>query len=75
MVALGFSINTLTLFGLILAIAIVVDDAIVVTENATRILDEGKLDARAATEQAMGRLPDLLSEWCWYCLPYLFLLR
>ena len=34
----------------ILAIAIVVDDAIVVTENATRILDEGKLDARAATE-------------------------
>lgn len=50
MAALGFSINTLTLFGLILAIAIVVDDAIVVTENATRILDEGKLDARAATE-------------------------
>lgn len=41
MAALGFSINTLTLFGLILAIAIVVDDAIVVTENATRILDEG----------------------------------
>ena len=37
MAALGFSINTLTLFGLILAIAIVVDDAIVVTENATRI--------------------------------------
>ena len=45
MAALGFSINTLTLFGLILAIAIVVDDAILVTENATRILDEGKLDA------------------------------
>lgn len=56
MAALGFSINTLTLFGLILAIAIVVDDAIVVTENATRILDEGKLDARAATEQAMGEI-------------------
>ena len=56
MAALGFSINTLTLFGLILAIAIVVDDAIVVTENATRILDEGKLDARVATEQAMGEI-------------------
>ena len=56
MAAFGFSINTLTLFGLILAVAIVVDDAIVVTENATRILDEGKLDARAATEQAMGEI-------------------
>lgn len=40
MAALGFSINTLTLFGLILAIAIVVDDAIVVVENATRLMDE-----------------------------------
>ncbi len=68
---LGLYQYPLTLFGLILAIAIVVDDAIVVTENATRILDEGKLDARAATEQAMGR-HRLLSEWCWYCLPYLF---
>lgn len=56
MAALGFSINTLTLFGLILAIAIVVDDAIVVVENATRIIDEGKLDARAATEEAMGEI-------------------
>lgn len=56
MAALGFSINTLTLFGLILAIAIVVDDAIVVVENATRILDEGKLDARAATEEAMREI-------------------
>ena len=56
MAVLGFSINTLTLFGLILAIAIVVDDAIVVTENATRILDEGKLDAREATGQAMGEI-------------------
>lgn len=56
MAALGFSINTLTLFGLILAIAIVVDDAIVVVENATRIIDEGKLNAREATEQAMGEI-------------------
>lgn len=53
---LGFSINTLTLFGLILAIAIVVDDAIVVVENATRIIDEGKLNAREATEKAMEEI-------------------
>ena len=53
---LGFSINTLTLFGLILAIAIVVDDAIVVVENVTRILDEGKLNAREATEKAMEEI-------------------
>lgn len=39
MAALGFSINTLTLFGLILAVAIVVDDAIVVVENASRLLE------------------------------------
>ena len=53
---LGFSINTLSLFGLILAIAIVVDDAIVVVENATRIIDEGRLDARRATEKAMEEI-------------------
>ena len=56
MLLLGFSINTLTLFGLILAIAIVVDDAIVVVENATRILDEGKLTPREATEKAMDEI-------------------
>ena len=53
---LNFSINTLSLFGLILAIAIVVDDAIVVVENATRILDEGNLSPRAATEKAMDEI-------------------
>ncbi len=56
MLLMGFSINTLTLFGLILAIAIVVDDAIVVVENATRILDEGKLTPREATEKAMEEI-------------------
>lgn len=50
---LGFSINTLTLFGLILAIAIVVDDAIVVVENATRYMDTGKYKANEAVELAM----------------------
>lgn len=53
---LGFSINTLTLFGLVLAIAIVVDDAIVVVENCARIVDEGKLSPRKAAEKAMVEL-------------------
>ncbi|MCH5217822.1 MAG: multidrug efflux RND transporter permease subunit [Muribaculaceae bacterium] len=53
---LGFSINTLTLFGLVLAIAIVVDDAIVVVEDCARIVDEGKLDKRLAAEKAMKEL-------------------
>lgn len=54
---LGFSINILTLFGLVLAIAIVVDDAIVVVENATRLMDTGKYaDSREATEDAMSEI-------------------
>ena len=53
---LGFSINTLTLFGLILAIAIVVDDAIVVVENVTRILDGERLPPKEATEKAMSEI-------------------
>jgi hydrophobe/amphiphile efflux-1 (HAE1) family protein len=50
---LGFSINTLTLFGMVLAIGIVVDDAIVVVEAVQKIIDEEGLDARAATKKAM----------------------
>ncbi len=53
---LGFSLNTLTLFGLVLAIAIVVDDAIVVVEDCSRILEEGKLSPRKAAEKAMVEL-------------------
>lgn len=52
MFVLGFSINVLSLFGLILAIGIVVDDAIVVVENVERNIEEGK-DSRDATFQAM----------------------
>ncbi|MDZ7698383.1 MAG: multidrug efflux RND transporter permease subunit [Deltaproteobacteria bacterium] len=51
--AFGFSINTLTLFGLVLAIGIVVDDAIVVVENASRCIDEKGMAPKAATKEAM----------------------
>lgn len=49
----GFSINTLTLFGLTLATGLVVDDAIVVIENIERIMHERKLTARQAAKEAM----------------------
>jgi HAE1 family hydrophobic/amphiphilic exporter-1 len=49
----GFSINTLTLFGIVLATGIVVDDAIVVIENVERHIQEGMADAVRATEVAM----------------------
>ncbi|MFL6676620.1 MAG: efflux RND transporter permease subunit [Massilia sp.] len=52
LLALGFSINTLTLFGMVLAIGIVVDDAIVVVENVERNIENG-LTARNATVKAM----------------------
>ena len=50
---MGYSINTLTLFGMVLAIGIVVDDAIVVLENVERIMHEEKLSAREAALKAM----------------------
>lgn len=56
MAALGFSINMLTLFGLVLAIGIVVDDAIVIVENAVHHIDRGKLDPKTATIKAMGEV-------------------
>jgi multidrug efflux pump len=55
MAALGFSLNNLTLFGLVLAIGIVVDDAIMVLENIERLIGTG-LDARTATIKAMDEL-------------------
>ncbi|MCO8124188.1 multidrug efflux RND transporter permease subunit [Stieleria sp. TO1_6] len=51
--AFGMSINTITLFALLLAIAIVVDDAIIVVENVERLIEENQLDAKEATRRAM----------------------
>ena len=53
---MGFTLNTLTLFGLVLAIAIVVDDAIVVVEDCSRLVDKGVLTSRQAAVKAMGEL-------------------
>ncbi|AVD83192.1 multidrug efflux RND transporter permease subunit [Pseudomonas sp. SWI6] len=56
MLAMGFSVNVLTLFGMVLAIGILVDDAIVVVENVERIMAEEGLEPRAATRKAMGQI-------------------
>lgn len=53
---LGFTLNTLTLFGLVLAIAIVVDDAIVVVEDCARLVQQGTLSPRDAARKAMVEL-------------------
>jgi multidrug efflux pump len=56
MYAFGFSINTLTLFGMVLAIGIVVDDAIVVLENVERHMRTDGVDAQEATARALGEV-------------------
>lgn len=56
MSAFGFSINTLTLFGMVLAIAIVVDDAIVVVENTSRLIDTGKYSPKEAVTEGMKEI-------------------
>jgi multidrug efflux pump len=60
MLALGFSINLLTLFGLVLAIGMVVDDAIVVVENVERIMAKEHLSPREATIKSMGEIASSL---------------
>src|SRR5262249_56042577 len=47
----GFSINTLTMFGMVLAIGLLVDDAIVVVENVERVMEEEELSPREAARQ------------------------
>ncbi|MCZ7486243.1 efflux RND transporter permease subunit [Rhizobium rhizogenes] len=56
MFATGFSINVLTMFAMVLAIGILVDDAIVVVENVERIMAEEGLSPKAATRKAMGQI-------------------
>jgi multidrug efflux pump len=56
MLLLGFSINVLTMFGMVLAIGILVDDAIVVVENVERIMAEEGLPPKEATRKAMGQI-------------------
>ncbi|MDE1158181.1 MAG: efflux RND transporter permease subunit [Neorhizobium sp.] len=56
MMVAGFSINVLTMFAMVLAIGILVDDAIVVVENVERIMMEEKLSPKEATKKAMGQI-------------------
>jgi len=60
MYALGFSINVLTMFGMVLAVGELVDDAIVVVENVERIMSEEGLPPREATRKAMGQITGAL---------------
>ncbi|MDF3933653.1 efflux RND transporter permease subunit [Pseudomonas citronellolis] len=57
---MGYSINTLTMFGMVLAIGLLVDDAIVVVENVERIIAEQGLTPREATRQSMGEISGAL---------------
>lgn len=76
MAALGFSINNLTLFGLVLAVGIVVDDAIVVVENVERHLAEGKTRREAALltmQEVGGALVSIALVLCAVFVPTAFL--
>jgi len=77
LLALGYSINTLTLFGMVLAIGIVVDDAIVVLENVERIMHEEHAGAREAAIKAMhevtGPVVAIVLVLCAVFIPIAFL--
>lgn len=60
MSVLGFSINILTMFGLVLAIGLLVDDAIVVVENVERLMHDEKLSPLEATKKSMGQITSAL---------------
>ena len=71
LLALGYSANTVSLLALVLAVGIVVDDAIVVVENVERVMEEEPdLSPAEATKKAMAQVtgPSLASRWCcWRC--------
>jgi hydrophobe/amphiphile efflux-1 (HAE1) family protein len=77
LLALGFTINVLTLFGLVLAIGIVVDDAIVVIENVERIMEAEGIPARQAADRAIrqvaGALVAIVLSLCAVFVPVAFL--
>ena len=56
----GYSINTLTMFGMVLAIGLLVDDAIVVVENVEREMEESRLSPKEATRKSMGQITGAL---------------
>ncbi len=58
--AAGYSINTLTMFGMVLAIGLLVDDAIVVVENVERVMDEQHLSPKEATRRSMSEITGAL---------------
>ncbi|EDC3197164.1 efflux RND transporter permease subunit [Salmonella enterica] len=58
--AFGYSINTLTMFGMVLAIGLLVDDAIVVVENVERVMMEDNISPREATEKSMSQIQGAL---------------
>ncbi|WP_416426705.1 efflux RND transporter permease subunit [Pseudomonas sp. App30] len=58
--AAGFTINTLTMFGMVLAIGLLVDDAIVVVENVERVMAEEGLSPKEATKKSMGQIQGAL---------------
>lgn len=60
LLAAGFSINTLTMLAMVLAIGLLVDDAIVVIENVDRVMEEDKLPPKEATQKAMGQITGAL---------------
>lgn len=60
LLAAGFTINTLTMFGVVLAIGLLVDDAIVVVENVERVMEEEHLSPKEATRKSMGQITSAL---------------
>jgi len=75
--AFGFTINTLTMFGMILAIGLLVDDAIVVVENVERVMAEEHLSPKEATVKSMGQIQGALvgigpGAWSAVLLPMAF---